>query len=282
MFIHRKNFGDLFLFHMSDRLILYAEREVGVQIDPGHMTKGTFMLTRMFNQLFFEWLPTDKIVILDKETPPNDFHLVFRLCEVVQIAKSDQTLTHISLTFLLEDSWKLPTFHFLSSHGLASVAHLFAFLFSKGIMEKAEKHTYYINLNYTPFKEVLKNVISPEELIFITEHIKIMKNFGKQTIVRNNPINLEEFKAKIKDFGNLKKEIGNRGVADDSRWYIWPFLMGVFDPTKSYEENCKNLQTQNSEYPKILTSFQQNLIDEQIKEVDSATRLPTNIMKDVR
>ena len=266
----------------ANRLILFAENEVGVRIDPSVLTKGTFMLSRIFNQLFFEWIPTDPIVILSKEKPPDNFHLVFRLCEVVEISKLSQTLNHISLSFILEDSSKLPTFHFLSSHALASVAHLLTFLFSKDILEKAERKTYYVNLNYTPFREVLKNVISPNQLIFLTEHIKLMKSYGKQDIVRNNPITIEECKSRMNDFSSLKKDIGLRGLTDDSRWFIWPYLLGLFDAVKPYDDNAALLNEKNCEYTEILNTFKTTLLEEQTKEVDAATRLTADIMKDVK
>ena len=260
-----------------DRLILYSESNVGFSIEPKKVIIGTFMLTRTKNDLLFEWIPKNPIVILGKEQPKESFHIGFRVSDVVRIEEIGKTLSHVSLVFLFEDSSKLPPFRFCSKHAIASVRHLFEFLSSKGIIEDN-----YVSWKSPEEKPLPRGFLSHLDTQYISEHIRIMKSFGKPLIVRNDPIKLEEAKSCIKDLDRFKKVISNRGLCDESRWLVWPYLLGLFDTKKSYEENAKELEKQNNEYKQIISTWNTSFIDAQINEVQAITRLSADVMKDVR
>lgn len=264
-----------------NRCVLYSLPKAFFHIFPDVQTEGTFILSRSYDEIFCEWQPNGKIKICGIEYSPELFHIGWRLCEVVEIVKEISSMESVTLQFLFEDSSQLPLLTFKSKIALASIKHLFQFLKSKLIVEKPETNHYYINLRYYERKIPSNKFITHSKAVYISEHLKIMKSFGKDPIVRGKPISFAEAKKDLSNLQALKAKVMTHGLDEESRWFVWLYLLGIYDPNKSYDENIASITNNNYIYESIRKSWN-NIPKIQMNETSSISKLANDVMKDVK
>lgn len=263
-----------------NRLVIYSVPNAYFQVIPEQQTEGIFIVSRTFNEIFCEWMPKEQITISGQNYSPESFHVAWRLCEVVEIVKEIISLEAASLRFLFEDSSQLPLITFRSNIALASLKNLFQFFKSKAIIEKPETNHYYINLRFYERKLPKNNFIKHAEIVYISEHLKIMQNLHPEILIHNNSLNFSDAKRALNNIGQLKSSIIKQGLSEESRWFTWLYLLGLYSPTKSYDENIASIDNNKYIYKSIQNSWN-NILEIQKKNVEAVYKLPVDVMKDV-
>ena len=254
---------------------------------------GSFSLVSDRNDLRFEWVPIQKIDYINNQFKDDDFRIIFRLCEVQEIERNDNSMKTVSLKFTLISNVILPFFHFHNSPH-ASISHMLEFLTFKNYFTSNKKNFFISRLKYTKPSFPVLNAVTASDWILYTEHMKIMKTLLSDDDNENKPqkvekpLTLQQAKKLFNEQGQIKVEkteflhlIRRRGLTNETRYLLWPYLTDLYTFQMAHEEKTEIIHDKEKEYLNIKQQIE-FLFEEQKEEVNSLSTMLRTISNDVK
>ena len=276
--------------------------------------EGSFSLVSDRNDLRFEWKPKQKLNYVNNNFDDSNFRIVFRLCDVQEIERIDNSMKCVSLKFTIHQNIILPLFEFRSNPH-ASISHMLEFLLFKHYFAETKENVFTTRVKYTKPKFPVFNAVTASDSFLYSRHMKIMDSLmndmhaeenqnndnmessnqakGKKNAKSNQnyheqPITYVQAKKLFNEKGQLNHDsldfmhlVRRRGLTKEASYLLFPYLAGMFQFEMTNEEKLKFLKEKENEYTSIQLQFD-SLIPEQKEEVrDLATMIHT-IKNDVK
>ena len=271
---------------MEENVLVLQSVNVDFQIEPKKRNQGIFSLYSHENgNYYIEWIPDPKRdqEMLKKRNIPPKVTATFQ--QLVRIERFDLSFNRTALSFILEDSSRLPLFIF-NNFAYLFVSHFLEFLMCKNVIRVSAKHqTLYLVLkkdapslaitpyssSSTDFSQLMSDVgpdLTPEMVVSIHTHNQILTNIGyKPSLTAKQKIQNTRFSVTVSDlvcidFSEIKRTIFENGIAPESRPFIWPMLFGVLPYSRDSSLVDDHLRRITDEYLNIITQYEQ-FTDEQ-------------------
>ena len=248
--------------------ILQANRisKVSFEAKPNQEFLGCISLYLTHGIYFFEWEPNDETLFQEYLPKETQFRLIIPLSNIKEITRNNESMKTVILSFSFNNKLKASfRFHNFSQ---AVISQLIEFLLFKKMISASQtmKMKYIVNSVQSNKKDLEVSIqnkfsnfkfINFQQMSFMMAHLRFMKKFQENQNLFNEPLTIEgclayfDENGTCKHFNKLKYEIFKRGLNDEARRFIWPFLLNVKSPLKSNEEN-EQLMNQNLEKYKIL------------------------------
>lgn len=245
----------------SQKIVILQFSSVTFEIHPGHENIGLFSLIMEHNDLRFEWKPMTPLQYIGNTFDSKKFSIIVRLCEISEIVNITESMSVVSLQFILRNSIKLPVFRFKNTH-FTSITHLLEFLTFKHyvVPSKTSYNAFIGKCPYTrPFP--IKDSISALSAVSYTAHQEIMRKFVLPDS-KLNPLSAEAASNLFKYDGSLSLNIDQllsrvykNGLSMEARYKIWPYLLFIFKPHMTTEKKAKIIQNQVEEYKKLQDQY---------------------------
>lgn len=237
--------------------VILQSPNVDFLLDENKKNPGVFSLMNNNKTYFFEWVPkslNDSSKLLERNIPKK---VTCSINQITKIICVEHSLFAITLEFILYTNSKFPKFYF-HQHSYIFVFHLLELLEHKKLIVRSKNNNkeYIVNIPFEQMNEIdNKNLLSPDEIVAIAEHNKILKALGyKSNITKQNPVIMDDFHGY--DFSQIKRLIFQEGIKSDVRPYLWSLLFGVVpfsNDKKLIDDHFKAIQNQ---YVNIKKQFQ--------------------------
>lgn len=271
---------------MDENVLVLQSVNVDFQIEPKKRNQGIFSLYLYeSNNFYIEWIPDPKRdqKMLKKRNIPPKVTVTFQ--QLLRVERFDLSFNRTALSFILEDSSRLPLFVF-NNFAYLFVSHFLEFLMCKNVLRVSSKYqTLYLVIKkdspspiLTPyssanidFSQVMTDErpdLTPEIIISIHTHNQILTNLGyKPPLTAKQKLQNTRLSVTISDlvcidFSEIKKTIFTNGIAPESRPFIWPMLFGVLPYSQDSNLVNDHLKRITNEYLNIITQYEQ-FTDEQ-------------------
>ncbi|OHT05329.1 TBC domain containing protein [Tritrichomonas foetus] len=275
---------------MDSRIIIHI-KGVHFEIDKDKSCTGDFYLKSTNYGYNFEYVPNDITIFSELDLQPNQCRISFFLLEVNEIVYHEESLNTIILNFIFSKGMSFPYFRF-SYFAQATVSHLLGFLSFKNAIQQfpTSSNRYQVvkpdNRNY----QVIDNdeYISPKHLFYLVQHKQIIHNLKSTDLSsEEEPLTLDDCLTFFQEngicshFENLKREVFRRGLTNEARCRVWPYLLGLSSPSKSTIENEKFLNRKLKEYQSIRKQWK-SITESQQKEIPEIAELVRVVENDVK
>lgn len=253
--------------------------EVVIDDIDGKQKEGDLTVHHLFNE----------IVFLFEAKTVDDLIIYFRLSELSGIV-----LDKLIVRFILDSSLQI---FYLTKQNLIFFVHLLEFLKNKNYIVDNGQDQWYVQIPFTPCNSILEYIapsrktskkiyFSPFNYTIYLEHSKIINSFYTDIIQNKNNLTLKECLSYFKDgkcenFDELETIVFEHGLDNESRAYLYPYLLGVKDPKKSKEENDKIFKEQTRHY-KIIKEQWKSFLPSQISEIRQVSELIRVVDNDVK
>ncbi|OHT12066.1 TBC domain containing protein [Tritrichomonas foetus] len=252
--------------------------------------KGTLFLMAYGEEYRFEFIPQNPNLITPEENPSKNLRMVFELTEVKEIKQIQDTCSS-SIGFILTDNTILPEFIFQFNQN--GPKHLIEFLlFKKYAISSTDKNVIFItlkggNTSSKSKKKTEKYCLDPRMVVDYVSHQKIINDFSENSMIDKELITCEMLKSCFNSngtcdmFSYIKEMIFTKGLDDDARLFIWPYLLNVYDYKLTYKENDKAFCKKVIEY-RIYKKQWESMVDSQKNEVQTIRSFLSVIENDVK
>lgn len=263
-------------------------QEVTFEIDPQNNLMGTLSVFLSDNDYIFEWVPHHKGDLEESDMIGESLRVIFRLCELSAIIKNDSSVSP-SVLFLTNDGEKLPLFQFLRAE--AQVLQLLELFEQNGAISPSPTPNQYMVT--VPFTEPatslpVKCFLQPHDAVLLAQHRQIVKSLLSKTITfDDNPVDLDEARSYFSDDGlctdilELKRHAFERGLTDDARCFLWPYFLGVANPSQTFAANLLTREQRFHEY-QVMKRQWESFLEDQKNGVRGVSELLRVVMNDVK
>lgn len=270
----------------SQKITVLQFSNVAFEIHPGIENIGTFSLVMEKTDLRFEWKPLNPLQYIGNAFDTQNFSIIVRLCEVIEVSKICESMSVVCLEFVLRNNVKLPLFRFKNSPQ-SSITHLLEFLSFKHYINQSKLNQNSFSVKYPYTKPLpIKNSISALGAVAYSAHQGIIQQF-KQQIPKQNPLTLKDISLFFRSDGSLSIEldtlitkIHKNGLEPKARFQIWPYLLKIYKPDMTNDDKNKVIQKQISEYKKLQEQYN-SLLKSQTEGVLNIQTILRTISNDV-
>lgn len=266
-------------------------RPVSFELEQGIDISGAFSTVLCGTDYRFEWTPDPKSGMIDSDLPIERFKIIIRLCELSSIIKRDESMVTVSLYFTMKDNSKLPPFKF--HYCAPQLTHLMEFLEYKHLISKSlnDQNKYSVAIPFAKLAVRIpsKSYIKTKDAFHLAKHKAIVKEMTQKLPITNgtNTMTLNDVKTFFREdgvcrnFAKLKSEVRTRGLTDEARNFLWPYLLNVKRHDKTYDDN-KRLQSMRLEEYKVIKRQWNSFTEEQKANVRAISELIRVVANDVK
>ena len=233
---------------------------------------GTLYLMAYGEEYRFEFKPNNPSEYADEDVDSNRFKIVFRLNDVSEIIRHQDTYTS-SLQFVLFDKTLLP--HFIFHQNQKAPDHLLEFLlFKKYAVKTDENNRIKIKVSLlTPLKKMRPgSYLDPRHAIDFMHHKKIIHDLMEKNVIEEESLTFDEIECEFNPDGSsyafkyIKPQIFARGLDNELRIKLYPYLLNVYDISCSLEQNEINFEKKVEEYKNYRRQWE-SIIKEQNDQI---------------
>lgn len=248
----------------------------GINGPDGKRTVGDLTLHR-FNSEY---------VFLFEFSPATEITIYFRLAELSVISLKDRTAYFVSDTSNQA--------FFLSVRNLAFFTHLIEFLIHAECISESGRNEWCVTAALPPGRAVEDHITAlrkSSQKVYITplfytiylEHLAHIASLSSTAIDSGPRVTVTECRKHIADgsFAALEAAVFRHGLDDDARPFLYPYLLGVRDPSLSDSENDAFFASQTAKYVTLRRQWQSFLPSQlsSVREVAELIRVVDNDVK---